>query len=91
MDVRVIGMRPVKKDFGVLLAHADVEVSCCGDKLEIRGLCVFQGNGDGLWVGLPGRKGEKRFFPFAVFSRELRRRVEAGVLAAFNAAARNGP
>lgn len=82
MEIRVSGLRLSERP-GTLLASADVEFSFPEGKIWLRGFPIFQSDGQGVWVGSPGRKGERRFFPAVSFSRELKDRVHAAILAEY--------
>ena len=82
MDI-TIKLRKSKKPESKVAAHADVVLSGSEGAIQLNSFCVFKPNGKPAWVGAPGTKGEKRFFPLIVLSGEIRKRVEEAILAEY--------
>ncbi len=83
--VRVPALRLVESANGSLLAHTDIELSCCGETLRVYGLSVLEGDAGARWVSWPQRKGREKYFPVVAASKGLRSLVESAVLARFDA------
>ncbi|HXX19971.1 MAG TPA: hypothetical protein VEJ46_11265 [Candidatus Acidoferrum sp.] len=64
-------------------AFADVVLELPEGKIELHGFHVFRPNGKPAWVAPAASKGEKKFFPHYSLGGELRKRVEAAILAEF--------
>jgi hypothetical protein len=82
MDIE-IRLRHSTKPESKVAAHADVVLSLSEGKIQLNSWCVFNPNGKPAWVGAPGTRGEKRFFPLIVMSGEIRKRVEQAILAEY--------
>lgn len=78
-----VKVRESKKPESKVAAHADVVLSGPEGNIQLNSFCVFKPNGKPVWVGAPGTKGEKRFFPLIVLSGEIRKRVENAILAEY--------
>jgi hypothetical protein len=79
MEITVT-LRESKKLESKVAAHADVVLRSSEGTIQLNSFCVFKPNGKPAWVGAPGTKGERRFFPLIVMSGEIRKRVETAIL-----------
>ena len=64
----------------VVLDFADEEIS---GEISLNSYSVFKPNGKPAWIAPAASKGEKKFFPHYSLSGELRKKVEAAILAEF--------
>jgi hypothetical protein len=78
-----IKLRLTTKPESKVAAHADVVLSLPDGKIQLNSFCIFRPNGKPAWVAPPATKGEKKFFPLIALSGEIRKRVEAAVLAEY--------
>lgn len=81
--IKVSGLRRSTKPEGKVAAFGDVVLELPEGKIELHGFRVFRPNGKPAWVAPAAAKGEKKFFPHYSLTGELRKRVEAAILAEF--------
>jgi hypothetical protein len=85
MEISVKVRRSTKPDSKVV-AHADVVLERPEGTIRLNSFCVFKPNGKPAWVAPPATKGERKFFPLIVLTGEIRKRVEAAILAEYEGA-----
>lgn len=78
-----IKLRQGTKPESKIAAHADVVLSLSEGRIQLNSFCIFKPNGKPAWVAPPATKGEKKFFPLILLSGEIRKRVEAAILAEY--------
>jgi hypothetical protein len=76
-----VKLRQSKKAESKVAAHADVILAGPEGTIRLNSFCVFKPNGKPAWVGAPGTKGEKKFFPLIVLTGEIHEQVEKAILA----------
>ena len=82
-----VKMRKCAKTDSKIAAFADVILDLTEEKLSgsvsLNSFSVFKPNGKPAWIAPAASKGEKKFFPHYSLSGELRKKVEAAILAEF--------
>jgi DNA-binding cell septation regulator SpoVG len=79
-----VKLRQTKNADGKIAAYADVVLDGPDGRIQINSFSVFRENGDKkAWVAPPATKGEKKFFPIVSLSGEIRKRVEAAIMAEY--------
>lgn len=73
-----------KKPDSKIAGHADVILEFPDGKIQVNSFCVFKPNGRPTpGVVPPATKGDQRYFPLVKLSGELRKRIEAAILAEY--------
>lgn len=78
-----VKVRANTKPGSKISGFADVVLELPEGKIELNSFAVFRPNGKPAWVAPAASKGEKKFFPHYGLSGELRKHVEAAILAEF--------
>jgi hypothetical protein len=82
MEVTV-RLRESKKPGSKVAAFADVVFELPEGRIELNSFAVFTPNGKPAWVAPAASKGEKKFFPHYSIGGQLRKRVDAAILAEY--------